>query len=296
MRRLAGVLSGLLLWLATGDARAAVPKQFSVQGVLRDSAGKLQSMMVTVTVQLFDAQTAGNKLAGPFGPTAVMAVNGLFTLTIPDNNVLTELGPAAQVWLEVTVGNDTFARQLVTPELYALMCATADHADQADTLTAACSGCVTNAQIKAGTIAVDRLAQAGAQATADVTAETFFLSGTAIKNVSVATPAGKGAVLVTAGSGFIRVFQHNASTRDTAYCCLGTGGVCSSALSQFAIPAEMPATSASFDLPLSITHIFPINNAAAATFTATLYCTVSSSPSGMAVEISKLQALYIPTN
>lgn len=118
---------GLLLALSVPvTARGDVPSQFSVQGVLRDSTGKLQSMMVNVTASLFDAQTAGNRLAGPFGPTAVMAVNGLFTLTIPDNNLLAELQPATQVWLEVAVGNDTFGRQLVTPEIYALMCSTAD--------------------------------------------------------------------------------------------------------------------------------------------------------------------------
>ena len=55
-------------------------------------------------------------LAGPFGPTAVMATNGLFTLPITsDANLQSELGSASQVWLEVAVGSDTFARQQPKP-------------------------------------------------------------------------------------------------------------------------------------------------------------------------------------
>src|SRR6266545_3488220 len=108
---------GLWFWLGllllASPARANVPSAFSVQGVLRDNTGKLQSMMVNVSVSLFDAPALGNKIAGPYGPTAVMATNGLFTLPISDANLQTELGGAAQVWLEVTIGNDTFARQQV---------------------------------------------------------------------------------------------------------------------------------------------------------------------------------------
>jgi hypothetical protein len=116
----------VLLLLAGSAARATVPSRFAVQGVLRNSTGQLQSMMVNVTTSLFDAQTSGNRLAGPFGPTAVMAQNGLFTLTIQDPNLQTELAPASQVWLEVTVGGDIFPRQLVTPQFFALLCGTAD--------------------------------------------------------------------------------------------------------------------------------------------------------------------------
>jgi hypothetical protein len=113
--------------LATSTARATVPNTFSVQGVLRDGMGKLQTTTVDVTVKLFDAQTMGTLLAGPYESTSVMATNGLFTFPIPpDPMIQTKLGSAAQVWLEVTVGSDTFARQLVTPQLFALMCGTAD--------------------------------------------------------------------------------------------------------------------------------------------------------------------------
>src|SRR3954471_22233941 len=111
--------------LVASSVYAAVPSAFSVQGVLRDSTGQLQTMAVTVTVSLFDAQSGGNKLAGPF-TSSVMATNGLFTYPITDANLQTELSSASQVWLEVTAGGDTFARQLVNPQLFALQCGTAD--------------------------------------------------------------------------------------------------------------------------------------------------------------------------
>ncbi|HEY1586774.1 MAG TPA: hypothetical protein VGH63_13860, partial [Polyangia bacterium] len=127
MRRSLAVLFGLLV--ASG-AQAAVPTTFSVQGVLRNASGQLQSMMVNVTITLYDTQTAGmgNKLAGPFGPAPVMASNGLFTLTLTDANLVTELSSAPDVWLEMIVGNDTFPRQHVTPELFSLMSGQADNA------------------------------------------------------------------------------------------------------------------------------------------------------------------------
>ena len=109
----------------------ALPSEFSVQGVLRDNTGALQSSMVNVTITLWDAQTAGNQLAGPFGPTAVAASNGLFTLTITDANLDTELSSASAVWLEMIVGNDSYPRQLVTPELFAIH---ASHADDSANL------------------------------------------------------------------------------------------------------------------------------------------------------------------
>jgi hypothetical protein len=115
-----------LFALTSSIAGASVPGAFSVQGVLRDKTGALQSMPVMVSASLFDAQTGGNKLAGPYGPTSVMATNGLFTFPIADASLQTELAGAAQVWLELTVGSDTFARQLVNPQLFAVMCGTAD--------------------------------------------------------------------------------------------------------------------------------------------------------------------------
>jgi hypothetical protein len=116
-----------VLVLATTRVEAQnVPQAFSIQGILRDKMGGLQSAMVNVTVSFFDAQTNGNRLAGPYGPTALMASDGLFTLTVNDPNISSSLQGKSALWLQVTAGNDTFDRQLVTPEIYALMCGNAD--------------------------------------------------------------------------------------------------------------------------------------------------------------------------
>jgi hypothetical protein len=124
----ARLLVSLLVVAGAAPALAAVPSAFSVQGVLRDNTGMLQSMVVSVTVKLFDAQTGGNQLAA-YQAMPVMAQDGLFTLALADASLLTELAPATQVWLEVTVGQDTFARQQVTPQLFALRCGSADTAN-----------------------------------------------------------------------------------------------------------------------------------------------------------------------
>jgi hypothetical protein len=124
-------------------ATAKVPDNFTVQGVLRDGTGKLQSAMVDVTVKLFDASTSGNQLAGPYQQT-VMAANGLFSVVVNDAALATELKGATAVWVEISVGASVFPRQQLTSEVYAIM---AGHADEADALSANCNGCVTDAQI-----------------------------------------------------------------------------------------------------------------------------------------------------
>src|SRR5207248_345365 len=98
---------------------------------------------INVTVKLFDAQTGTNQLGPTFGPTSVMAENGLFTLTINAPSLMSDLA-SIQPWMEVSVGNDTYPRQLVTPVIYAVMAA---HADAADSLTSQCTGCVSDANI-----------------------------------------------------------------------------------------------------------------------------------------------------
>jgi hypothetical protein len=126
MRKLLMIALGL--WLAP-SADAAVPKELTVQGVLRDGSGALQSAAVSVTVKFFDAQTAGNQVppAMTYGPASVMAANGLFTntFTLADADV-TALGAAPELWMEVTAGGDVFPRQKVGPVMYALAARTCE--------------------------------------------------------------------------------------------------------------------------------------------------------------------------
>jgi hypothetical protein len=122
-----------------------VPNQISVQGILRDASGKLQSMSVTTTVRLFDAQMGGTALGTPIQGVAVGAQNGLFTLAVTiDDTLKAKLFTATQVWLELQADADTFPRQLVTAEAFALMCGSAD------SLSVACVGCVTDAMLGSG--------------------------------------------------------------------------------------------------------------------------------------------------
>jgi hypothetical protein len=59
----------------------------------------------------------------------VMAQNGLFSLVVDVPPALaTGLAGAAGLWLELTADGEVFPRQAITPEIYALMCATADRA------------------------------------------------------------------------------------------------------------------------------------------------------------------------
>ena len=100
-----------------------------MQGVLRDSGGKLQSMMVNVTVNLYSASTGGTPLSTPVNALSVMAVNGLFTVTINADQALQTVLSTPPIRLELVVGNDTFPRQLITADVYALQCGAADVAN-----------------------------------------------------------------------------------------------------------------------------------------------------------------------
>src|SRR5687767_11133239 len=97
--RLAGVLIGACMLVTASESLANVPNQFSVQGVLRDNMGSLQSMMVNVTIKLFADQNGGSPLATPVLSTAVMAVNGLFTLAVSVDAALAGVLAAPPIWL-----------------------------------------------------------------------------------------------------------------------------------------------------------------------------------------------------
>jgi hypothetical protein len=131
-RKLGVLLMGVALLLSSA-ARATVPAVFSVQGVLRDKSGALQSTTVTVVVNFFAAQmpTAGEKPlnATPITLTGVGVTNGLFTIQVPLTPDLAATFAKPAVWLEMTANSDTFPRQQVTPDVYALYAGTADVAN-----------------------------------------------------------------------------------------------------------------------------------------------------------------------
>jgi hypothetical protein len=132
MRPLAVVT--LACCFGAAPARAAVPSSFSIQGVLRDGGGKLQSTPITVLLKIYDAEKEGNLLLPPIERTDLPALNGLFTITISDPQLTESLGKSTtgELWVQLTIGNDPFPRQALTPNLMALMCKVADSAHSAE--------------------------------------------------------------------------------------------------------------------------------------------------------------------
>src|SRR5690349_16948562 len=113
MRRIQLALALILIVVATDGARAAAPTMFSVQGVLRNNGGQLQSMVLNVSVSFFNVQTGGTALA-TYNNNMVQAQNGLFTFNITDAGIGAILQAQSQLWMEVTVASfGTFPRTQV---------------------------------------------------------------------------------------------------------------------------------------------------------------------------------------
>jgi hypothetical protein len=144
----------IVLVLALAAPAWAVPQTFSVQGVLRDKTGALQSMTATVTLKLFAAGTtmSGEQPLAQAVLTGVAVANGLFTVNVPLTPELSAALAQPQVWLEMTVNGDTFARQQLTPDIYALLCGTADGLSSA--------AVVDGAQLKPASVPASALAPA----------------------------------------------------------------------------------------------------------------------------------------
>ena len=150
MRRLVLALSLATLMHST-VAQANVPARFTVQGVLRDSTGALQSTTVTFVVKIWQSQTsmAGTDLLFTYSPAPpnnmVMAQNGLFTIavTLAPSDV-SAIGAAlansavTSLWLEVTANGYVYTRQPLTEVMSAIF---------ADGLSPNCSGCVADSMV-----------------------------------------------------------------------------------------------------------------------------------------------------
>jgi hypothetical protein len=142
-----------VLTLAALPAAAVVPRTFSVQGVLRDKMGALQSQTASsVTVKLFAAQapSAGEMSLAEWSQTGVGVSNGIFTVAVAVDDKMEAALAQPEVWLELTVDHDTYARQRLTPDVYALACGTAD--------ALAPSAVVSGAQLAPGSVPATALA------------------------------------------------------------------------------------------------------------------------------------------
>jgi hypothetical protein len=105
--------------------------------VLRDGNGKLQSTPLTVLIRFYDTVDGDHELFHMVSMDQVPALNGLFTVTISDDQLVTSLSQSAsgEVWVQLTIGNDAFPRQSLTPNLMALMCRVADRAHTAESFS-----------------------------------------------------------------------------------------------------------------------------------------------------------------
>jgi hypothetical protein len=150
MRRLAAAALCLALMLP-GAAQANVPTRFTVQGVLRDNTGALQTTTVTFVVRIWQSQTsmASQDLLFSYSPAppnnVVMASNGLFTIAVAlapadVSAISTALANSSvtSLWLEVTANGYVYARQPLTEVMSSIF---------ADALSPNCSGCVVDSMV-----------------------------------------------------------------------------------------------------------------------------------------------------
>jgi hypothetical protein len=128
MCAVAAGVAGALVAAAGGVAVAQVPTQFVIQGSLRDGTGRLASMPVVASVSLFDAASAGTRLAGPYPFAMVPVQNGLFTLTVDDPAIYSKLGKGA-VFIELTIAGEVYSRFAAASQIFALRAGQADSAD-----------------------------------------------------------------------------------------------------------------------------------------------------------------------
>jgi hypothetical protein len=155
-----GFFGGVALAVAT-NAQATVPQTFSVQGVLRDKSGNLIGATVSTTKNVIVNFYSTKDATTTFYSTPVTQVGvtgGLFTVKVDVSGLNATQKTAfatPPLFLEVVAGDDTFPRQEVTPDVYALMCSSAD------SLTSACAGCVTDSMI--GGISAGKISNSGVE-------------------------------------------------------------------------------------------------------------------------------------
>src|SRR5581483_4611795 len=163
-----------ILLMAT-QARATAPAQFSVQGVLRNSAGALQSMAISGTVKLWTASSGGSQIGSSYPFSSVGVSNGLFTVTLAATALVGNLKSQPSVFVELTVTGmgGPFPRQQVGSELFAIESATADSLN--------CSGCITDSNVAASGIS-------GSHINSPVASPTGLQSGASTVPISATAP------------------------------------------------------------------------------------------------------------
>jgi hypothetical protein len=186
MRQLMVVLA---LVLVPAGARAASSSQsLNVQGVLRDTAGNLQSMAVTLDVSLYASMAGGTPLYTQRF-TAVPVDNGFFTVELAGAGLEFAGRPDTWIGIQVMGDPDEMPRQHLDAAPYSFS------AGSADTLSAACAGCVSNAML-AGSIDGGKVGKVASATSADGATNAAQLGGVAASSwqraiTPAACPAGQ---------------------------------------------------------------------------------------------------------
>lgn len=288
-RRFIQVLFALIFALS-GSARAHVPSQFTVQGVLRDGTGALQSTTVTYVIRIWQSQASMDPadLLFTYAPAppgnTVMSSNGLFTIGVTlapaDISKITgALGNASitSLWLEVTANGYTYSRQPLTEVMSAIF---------ADRLSPNCSGCVADSMIASGvsaskisgTLDVAHLAQPPGGKTNDPSATPYtkLTSNYAVVSSVTVTVPGPGVILGTA-TGQLRVWRHNQGTFDAITCSLDAPALGNFTPMGMLVPAPLPSwgtEGVAFSQTAAASQIFPVT--AAGTYTVELRCKIDN--------------------
>ncbi len=137
---LAGIIGAALLLFTTSAHAANSNQAINIVGVMRDGAGALQSTPVTITVNLYGSPSAATPFFTQTFPT-VVAENGFFTVELSGSALSFATVPDAWVGLLVAGDPAELPRQHLDAAPYAMS------AVSADSLSSACSGCVTESMI-----------------------------------------------------------------------------------------------------------------------------------------------------
>ncbi len=316
--------------LLVGRAYATVPPQVSVQGVLRNSQGALQSTTAPMIVRFYDSVTTGS--GNQYGTSAinltgVPVVNGLFTVVVSlPADVQAALMSPTSVYVELTVNGEVYPRQPVTSELYALAC---NQATTAANFSGSLGGDVQGTQSATKVTALQKvpvsstapatvgqvLAYNGAQwapahpavaagsstATASVTVNS---GGVLVASTSV-TATGPGVVLVGTG-GTVVIAGHVTGTTDELYCSLSATGLSGVAhfgyRNIYAVAAGLPSFNSNvssgdeMEFPLGFSQFLAVP--AAGSYTINLNCATDSgcaTSGNCALREPAVQAVFVPT-
>ncbi len=188
-RSLSAFLTALVLTLAFSASAFAQTTAFTYQGRFTDTTiAQPTNGTYTMTFRLFDAATGGNQIPNnTTGVTSMVSViNGIFTVKLDFGAAAFNASGAR--YLEIQVGSTILTpRQEITSTPFANR---ATNAAAADSLSANCVGCVTNAQINGidgskvtGTVAN---ANAAAMANTATTANSATTAGNVTGIVAIA--------------------------------------------------------------------------------------------------------------